>query len=343
MATSIPPHNPVEVLDAAIAAVDDRESDPLRFIKGPDFPTGGLLVSGKRELRAIYESGQGTLKLRGEWEVEEGARGARTIVVTSIPYAQEKAALVAKIADVIIERRLASLVDVRDESTEDVRIVLEIKREADPALVMTYLYKHTPLETTVPVNLTCLVPTARPEVCEPARLPLAAILRHFLDFRLETVRRRFLFDLEELKRRLHLLEGFVVIYDALDEAIRIIRKSDGKADAAGKLMKRFSLDEEQVEAILETKLYKLARLEIDAIRARAEGEDGRGGHHRGDPEVAEEALERGEGRARRGARDARRREAPDEGPGERRGADVRRRGVHPARGHVRRRLRRTAG
>ena len=192
MATSIPPHNPVEVLDAAIAAVDDRESDPLRYIKGPDFPTGGLLVSGKRELRAIYESGQGTLKLRGEWEVEEGARGARTIVVTSIPYAQEKATLVAKIADVIIERRLASLVDVRDESTEDVRIVLEIKREADPALVMTYLYKHTPLETTVPVNLTCLVPTARPEVCEPARLPLAAILRHFLDFRLETVRRRFL-------------------------------------------------------------------------------------------------------------------------------------------------------
>ena len=224
-------------------------------------------MSGKRELRAIYETGQGTLKLRGEWEVEEGARGAQTIVVTSIPYAQEKASLVAKIADVILERRLPVLVDVRDESTEDVRIVLEVKRDTDPALVMTYLYKHTPLETTVPVNLTCLVPTANPEVCEPARLPLAALLRHFLDFRFETVRRRFVFDLEELKRRVHLLEGFLVIYDALDEAIRIIRKSDGKADAAGKLMKRFSLDEEQVEAILETKLYKLARLEIEAIRA----------------------------------------------------------------------------
>ena len=267
MATAIPPHNPVEVLDAAIAAVDDPESDSLRFIKGPDFPTGGLLVSNKRELRAIYENGQGTLKLRGEWEAEEGARGAQTIVVTSIPYALEKAALVAKIADVIIERRLPVLVDVRDESTDEVRIVLEIKRDTDPALVMTYLYKHTPLETTVPVNLTCLVPTANPDVCEPARLPLAAILRHFLDFRLETVRRRFVFDLEELQLRIHLLEAFIVIYDALDEAIRIIRKSDGKADAAQKLMKRFSLDEEQVEAILETKLYKLARLEIDAIRA----------------------------------------------------------------------------
>ncbi|MGA7989878.1 MAG: DNA topoisomerase (ATP-hydrolyzing) [Thermoanaerobaculia bacterium] len=266
MATSIPPHNPVEVLDAAIAAVDDPDADPLKSIRGPDFPTGGLLLGGKRELRALYESGQGTLKLRAEWVVEEGPRGAQTIVVTSIPYAQEKAALVSKIADVIIGRRLPVLLDVRDESTDDVRIVLEIKRDTDPALVMTYLYKHTPLETTVPVNLTCLVPTAHPEVCEPARLSLRTMLRHFLDFRLETVKRRFTFDLEELKRRIHLLEGFVVIYDALDEAIKIIRKSDGKADAAGKLMKRFSLDEEQVEAILETKLYKLARLEIDAIR-----------------------------------------------------------------------------
>jgi DNA gyrase subunit A len=132
---------------------------------------------------------------------------------------------------------------------------------------MTYLYRHTPLEVTVPVNLTCLVPTSNPDVAEPARLPLKSILRHFLDFRLVTVRRRFEFDLEELRRRIHLLEGFLVIYDALDEAIRIIRRSDGKSDAAVKLMARFGLDEEQVEAILETKLYKLARLEIDAIRA----------------------------------------------------------------------------
>ncbi|HSB36762.1 MAG TPA: DNA gyrase subunit A, partial [Thermoanaerobaculia bacterium] len=271
MATSIPPHNPVEVLDAAIAAIDDPDADPLKTIRGPDFPTGGVLLGGKRELRAIYESGQGTLKLRGDYVVEEGARGAKAIVVTSIPYGQEKANLVARIVDVIIGRRLAALVDVRDESTDDVRIVLEIRRDADPALVMTYLYRHTPLETTVPVNLTCLVPTAHPEVAEPQRLSLAAILRQFLDFRFGTVRRRFEFDLEELKRRIHLLEGFVVIYDALDEAIRIIRKSDGKADAAGKLKQRFGLDDEQADAVLETKLYKLARLEIDAIRAELAG------------------------------------------------------------------------
>ena len=267
MATSIPPHNPAEVLDAAIAAIDDREADPLKQIKGPDFPTGGLLLSSKRELRDIYESGQGTLKLRGEYRVEEKGRGAVQVVVTSIPYTVAKASLVEKIADVIISRKLPTLVDVRDESTDDVRIILEIKRDADPALVMTYLFRHTPLETTVPVNLTCLVPTSNPEVAEPARLPLKALLRHFLDFRFATVRRRFEFDLEELVRRIHLLEGFVKIFDALDEAIRIIRASDGKADAAAKLIKRFGLDDEQADAILETKLYRLAKLEINILRA----------------------------------------------------------------------------
>jgi DNA gyrase subunit A len=278
MATAIPPHNPVEVLGAAIAAIDDPDADPLKEIKGPDFPTGGVLLCSKRDLRALYESGQGTLKLRGDYLVEEGPRGAKTIVVTSIPYGQEKAGLVARIADVILERRLPPLVDVRDESTDDVRIVLEVKRDADPALVMTYLYRHTPLETTVPVNLTGLVPTANPEVAEPQRLSLRAILRYFLDFRFDTVRRRFEFDLEELRRRIHLLEGFVVIYDALDEAIRIIRKSDGKADAAAKLIRRFGLDDAQADAVLETKLYRLARLEIEAIRqelAEKRGESAR--------------------------------------------------------------------
>ncbi len=266
MATSIPPHNPLEILDAAIAAIDDPAADPLRFVKGPDFPTGGQLLSTKKELREIYESGQGTLKLRAEYEIEERGRGVHAIVVTSVPYGVAKASLVEKIAEVIIARKLPALVDVRDESTDDVRVVLELKRDADPALVMSYLYKHTPLQTTVPVNLTALVPTGNPEVAEPARLSLSAILRHFLDYRFETVRRRFVYELEELLRRIHLLEGFEKIFDELDEAIRIIRRSDGKADAAGKLMKRFGLDDEQADAVLETKLYKLARLEIESIR-----------------------------------------------------------------------------
>jgi DNA gyrase subunit A len=267
MATSIPPHNPVEVLDAAIAACSDGDADPLKQIKGPDFPTGGLLLSDKRALRQIYETGQGNLKLRGEWEIEDGGRGAQKVIITSVPYGIDKKDLVAAIGEVIIERKLPPLTDVRDESTEDVRIVLEVKKDADPALVMTYLYKHTSLEVTVPVNLTCLVPTAVPEIAEPRRLSLKEILRYFLDFRFATVQRRFEFDLQELRKRIHLLEGFVVIYDALDEAIRIIRRSDGKGDASDKLRARFDLDEEQADAILELRLYKLARLEIDAIKA----------------------------------------------------------------------------
>ncbi|MBL9038844.1 MAG: DNA topoisomerase, partial [Archangium sp.] len=158
------------------------------------------------------------------------------------------------------------LVDVRDESTKDVRIVMEIKKEADPELVMAYLYKHTPLASSFNVNLTCLVPTDNPEVGTPRRLDLKSMLVAFLDFRFEVVTKRFEFQLGQLKARLHLLEGFEQVYDALDEMIKIIRKSDGKQDAAAKLIARFKLSEEQVDAILEMKLYKLARLEILVIQ-----------------------------------------------------------------------------
>src|SRR5262249_16993410 len=139
------------------------------------------------------------------------------------------------------------------------------KTGADPPVVMAYLYKHTPLQTNFNVNLTCLVPTDKAEIQAPERLDLKKLLQHFLDFRFDVVKRRFEFELEELKKRIHLLEGFRKIYAAPAEALRTIRKSDGKADAAEKLMKRFRLDDEQADAVLETKLYKLARLEIKAI------------------------------------------------------------------------------
>ncbi len=271
MATNIPPHNLSEVCAAAVAMIDDRKletKDLLKYIKGPDFPTGGQIINSKKELRDIYETGQGGVRLRGEWKTESGGRGGvEHIVITSIPYALTKSGLVERIADVIINKKLAMLVDVRDESTDDVRIVLELKPGADPNLVMAYLYKHTPLETGFHVNLTCLVPTENREIAGPLRVDLAAMLREFLTFREETVRRRFEFELAELERRIHILEGFALIFDLLDEAIRIIRKSDGKADAAVKLSKRFELSDAQTDAILELKLYKLARLEIDAILA----------------------------------------------------------------------------
>jgi DNA gyrase subunit A len=268
MATNIPPHNLGEVCEAAVAMIDDRKletKDLLKYIKGPDFPTGGQITNSKKELREIYETGQGGVRVRGEWKTEAGGRGGDLIIVTSIPFGLSKATLVERIAEVIIGKKLPMLVDVRDESTDDVRIVLEIKAGADPALVMAYLYKHTPLELSFYVNLTCLTPTENREIAGPMRLDLAAVLREFLEFREDVVTRRFQFELDELERRIHILQGFATIFDALDEAIRMIRKSDGKADAAAKLSKRFGLDDVQTDAILELKLYKLARLEMQAI------------------------------------------------------------------------------
>jgi len=269
MATNIPPHNLGEVVKAAIALIDDRDlttTNILKYIQGPDFPTGGQMLNTKVELRQIYDSGQGAIRVRGEYRIEEKKRGGEDVVITSIPYAVTKATVVERIADVIIKRQLAQLLDVRDESTDDVRIVLEIKKDADPAMVMAYLYKHTPLQLNFNVNFTCLIPTPNSDVGQPERLGIKAMLEHFIDFRFLVTKTRFEFELAALLRRIHILEGFEIVFDALDETIRIIRKSDGRQDAAEKLMKRFEIDQEQVDAILELRLYKLARLEILVIR-----------------------------------------------------------------------------
>jgi DNA gyrase subunit A len=278
MATNIPPHNLVELCEAAVALIDDRSletKDLLKFIKGPDFPTGAVVINTKKELRDIYESGHGSIRIRGEWKTEEQKRTTQQVVITSIPYNVTKSTLVEKIAEVILAKKLPMLTDVRDESTAEVRVVLELKSGADPNLVMAYLCKHTPLELSFPVNMTCLVPTENREVAGPMRLNLKSILDEFLTFRLEVVTRRFQFELAALKKRIHILEGFQIIFDALDETIKIIRKSQGKADAADKIMKRFKLDAEQTEAILELKLYKLAQLEINLILEELKDKRGR--------------------------------------------------------------------
>jgi DNA gyrase subunit A len=208
------------------------------------------------------------VKLRGEWEHEPSRRRGETdhIIITSIPYAVERRAVVEKVAEAIIKKKLPPLLDVRDESTDVVRVVLELKRGTDPQLVMAYLYKHTPLATNVQFNLTCLVPTEDSEVAAPSRLSLQEILQEFLDFRFLTVTRRLEYELSQLLKRIHILEGFEIIFDQLDQAIRIIRKSDGKADAATKLIGRFGLSAEQADAVLELKLYRLSKLEILAIQ-----------------------------------------------------------------------------
>ena len=269
MATNVPPHHLGEVCTALIKLLDNPDLSSVqlcRYVKGPDFPTGGQILNSADELKEIYKSGSGTIRLRATWEEGQGTRASQTIHVTSIPYAVNKAALVERIAEVVLSRKLPPLVDVKDVSTDDVRIELELTRDADPRMVMAYLFKNTPLQTNIFVNLTCLIPTENPEVGRPERLDLKAILWHFLHFRLEVVTNRLEHELEALKKRIHILEGFEKVFDALDEIIRIIRKSDGKADSADKIMKRFQLDAEQTDAILELKLYRLARLEILVIQ-----------------------------------------------------------------------------
>jgi DNA gyrase subunit A len=235
-------------------------------VKGPDFPTGGQILNSAEELKEIYRTGAGTIRLRATWEEGPSARSGQTLYITSIPYTVNKAALVERIADVVLSRKLPPLLDVKDVSTDDVRILLELKKDADPRMVMAYLFKNTPLQTNVIVNLTALVPTENADVGRPEKCDLHSILWHFLHFRLEVVTKRLEHELEGLRTRIHVLEGFEKVFDALDEIIRIIRKSEGKADSAEKIMKRFDLDAEQTDAILELKLYRLARLEILVIQ-----------------------------------------------------------------------------
>ena len=270
MATNIPPHNLREVCTALVKMIDadlEMSSAQLcRYIKGPDFPTGGQIINSPDEIRDIYKTGSGTIRLRATWEEGPVTRGGKTIFVTSVPYMVNKATLIERIADVALSRKLPHLLDVKDLSTDDVRIALEIKKDSDPDLVMAYLYKNTPLQSNFPVNLTCLVPTENAAVGKPERLELHDILWHFLDFRFHVVTRRLEYELEALRKRIHILEGFETVFDALDEILKIVRKSEGKQDAAEKIMARFKLDAEQTDAILELKIYRLARLEIMVIQ-----------------------------------------------------------------------------
>jgi DNA gyrase subunit A len=273
MATNIPPHNPEEVCAAAIRLLDAlvegkqlSSRELCRTIKGPDFPTGGEIITSAEELKQIYETGQGTIKVRGTWRAGKEGRTSKTVQITSIPYALNKATLVERIAEVAVSRKLPMLLDVRDVSTDDICIELELKKEADENLVFAYLYKNTPLQSGFAVNLTCLVPTEQAEVGRPERLDLQSILWHFLHFRMEVVTRRLENELKGLEKRMHILEGFAKVFDALDAIIKLIRKSEGKADAAKQIMAKYELDAEQTDAILELKLYRLARLEILVIR-----------------------------------------------------------------------------
>ena len=276
MATNIPPHNLKEICNALLKLLKDPEIKDYQLvandaIQGPDFPTAGQITNTKEELREIYATGQGTIKLRGTTKlVTQGSQ--RVLQILSIPFGVNKAAMVERIAEIIFSGKLPLVTEVRDLSTDEIRVDLLLKKEADESKVLAYLHKNTQLQNNFNVNLTCLVPTENPEVGAPNRLSLKEVLWHFLHFRLQVITERLTNELNALEKRIHVLEGFALIFDALDEIIRIIRRSDGKADAADKIMKRFpatakqnGLDAEQTDAILELKLYRLARLEINLV------------------------------------------------------------------------------
>jgi DNA gyrase subunit A len=280
MATNIPPHNLTEVCRAAVALIDAPEADVdslMEHLEGPDFPVGGEILNSREELAAIYRTGRGPIKLRSTYRVETANR-RRWIIIDSIPYAQNKATIVEQIGLAIINGKVPQLTDVRDESTDDIRIVLEMKRGHSDQVAMAWLYKNTNLRINFHVNLTVLLPTANEEVGRPAQVGLVEVLRQFNRHRFVVVTRRFEYELKKIQERLHILRGFAILFDALDEAIALIRNSEGKKDAAKRLMARFPLDAIQTEAILELKLYRLAKLQIHAVReelARLEAEAAR--------------------------------------------------------------------
>ena len=276
MATNIPPHNIKEVCSALLKLLKNPEIKDYQLVaedavRGPDFPTGGQIINTKEELREIYRIGQGTIKLRGTCKTVTKGR-KKTLQITSIPFTVNKAQMVERINELVFTGKLPLVVEARDLSTEEIRVDLTLKKDADENKVLAYLYKHTDFQKNFNVNLTCLVPTENPEVGAPNRLGLKEILWHFLHFRLEVLTKRLENELASLKKRIHILNGFALVFDALDTIIRIIRRSEGKADAAEKIMKKFpskngkgGLDAEQTDAILELRLYRLARLEINVI------------------------------------------------------------------------------
>ena len=262
MATSIPPHNVTELCDAALhlikypgAAMDTL----LGYVKGPDFPTGGVLVEPAETMHATYNSGKGGFRLRAKWEVEREKGGSWQIIVTEIPYQVQKSRLIEKMAEMLQDRKLPMLADIRDESAEDIRLVLEPKsRRLDPEVVMESLFRLTDLEARISMNLNVLDASGRPSV-----MGLKQALQAWLDHRRIVLVRRSQHRLDKIAKRLEILEGYLMVFLNLDEVIAIIREADHPRD---ELMARFGLNEVQANAVLDMRLRSLRRLEEEALR-----------------------------------------------------------------------------
>ncbi len=276
MATNIPPHHLGEVVDATIALIDDPElttDDLCAYVHGPDFPTGATIfrfetrrnpMTGESEtvdaIREMYAHGRGRVVMRAQVAFEETRHDRVAIIVTELPYQVNKAALLEKMADLVKDKRIDGIADLRDESDRDgMRIYIEIKRDANPHKVLNNLFKHTPMQLAFNMNMLALVDG------QPQTLPLKAALQHYVDYRREVVRRRTEFDLEKARARAHVLEGLKIALDNLDAVIKTIRESADTDAARDNLMRRFDLSEIQAQAILDMRLARLAALERKKI------------------------------------------------------------------------------
>lgn len=261
MATSIPPHNLCEVIDAAVKVIDEPEStveDLIKIVKGPDFPTGAMIM-GKNPMREAYRTGQGKVIVRAVAEIEEGNHGKQQIIVTEIPYQVNKARLIEKIADLVRDKRIEGITAIRDESNrKGMRIVIELKRDTNANIVLNRLYKHTQMQESISMIMLALV-DGRPRI-----LNLYEIISEYLKHQKEVVTRRTIFDKKKAEARAHILEGYLIALDNIDEIIKIIRSSYN--DAKEKLMDRFNLSEIQAQAILDMQLRRLQGLEKEKIQ-----------------------------------------------------------------------------
>ena len=262
MATKIPPHNLTEITNGLIALIENEDistEEIMTHIKGPDFPTAGLIL-GIDGLKSAYETGRGKIKMRARAHIETNKNGKNSIVITEVAYQTNKANLVEKIADLVRDKKVVGITDLRDESDKDgIRVVIETKRDAVPEVILNQLYQHTQLQDTFGIILLALVGGV------PKIMPLKTILNHFVDFRHDVVVRRTQFELKEAEARAHILEGLKTALDNIDEVIKVIRGSKNPPQAKEGLMNNFSLSETQAQAILEMRLQKLTGLEVEKV------------------------------------------------------------------------------
>ena len=264
MATNIPPHNLGEVIDACVHYIDHPDctvDDLMQFVKGPDFPTGGVIL-GKRGIYDAYHEGRGRIIVRAKSEIEEMSQGRQRIVVTEIPYMVNKAKLIEKIAEMVHEKTVEGISDIRDESDrQGMRIVIELKRDVNANVVLNTLYKHTQLQDTFGAIMLALVDGT------PKILSLRQMIHHYLEHQEDVIRRRTQYDLNKAEARSHILEGLIIALDNIDEVIALIRASRTTQEARDGLMSRFGLSERQAQAILDMRLQRLTGLERDKIEA----------------------------------------------------------------------------